>query len=194
MHGHFGKVDQQSRSDVTGQRARGIHCYAWRMASAFRYLHAFHVVLQLIEALIPDRALRHHPVFSGCERLWCKMIAANAPFLARSHHAAFLEHRKMLRKGRQGHVEWTCQLRGRGRSPGQPLDHSAPGRVRECLKNAADLLASRRRSPIHGCPSAGVSAHAGTDPIYRVFDIPVRRLRSRWCRRVAPWSGVAAGA
>ncbi len=48
----------------------GIHCYAWRMASAFRCLHAFHVVLQLIETLVPNRALRHHPVFSCCERLW----------------------------------------------------------------------------------------------------------------------------
>ena len=72
---------------------------ALRNASAFRSLHTFHVVLQLIEALVPNRPLRNHPVFGSCERLRNKMKAANAPFLARSHDAALLEHPKVLRKG-----------------------------------------------------------------------------------------------
>ena len=55
--------------------------------------------VQLIEALVPNRPLRNHPVFGGCERLRNKMKAANTPFLARSDDAALLEHPKVLRKG-----------------------------------------------------------------------------------------------
>jgi hypothetical protein len=77
------------------------------MALPFRYLRAFHVVLQLIEALIPSRALRNHPVFGSCERLRRKMKSANSPFLVRSHQTTLLEHDKMLSKRRQGHAEWT---------------------------------------------------------------------------------------
>ena len=78
-----------------------------RMALTFRCRHAFHVVLQLIEPLIPNRALRNHPVFGSCERLRCKVKSANPPLLVRSHQTTLLEHGKMLSKGRQGHTEWT---------------------------------------------------------------------------------------
>src|SRR3981081_963969 len=155
-----------------------------RNASAFRCLHTFHVVLQLIEALVPNRPLCNHPVFGGCERLRNKMKAANAPFLARSHDAALLEHLKVLRKGRQGHAKWTRKLRRRGGSQSQPLDNSAPGRVRQRLKNATDLGTARRNSSPRSCPSPDVSAHEGTHPFCRGFDTRVRRLRSRYRRRV----------
>jgi hypothetical protein len=173
---------------------RRTHCYVRHMASPFRCLHTFHVVLHLIETLVPDRVLLRQPARGGYERLWCKLKAANAPFLVRPHHAALFKHRKMLRKRRQGHVKWTCQLRSRGRSPSQPLDHSAPRRVGERLKDATDLLTSRCSSSPCGGPSADVSAHAGTHPAYREFDIRVRPLRTRSRRRVVLCSGAAAGA
>ncbi len=165
-----------------------------RNASAFRCLHTFHVVLQLIEALVPNCPLRNHPVFDGGERLRNKMKAANASFLARSHNAALLEHLKVLRKGGQSHAKWTRKLRRRGGSQSQPLDNSAPRRVRQRLKHATDLVTARRNSSARSCPSADVSAHEGTHPFCRGFDSRVRRLRSRSCRRVELCSGEAAGA
>ena len=68
------------------------------MASPFRCLHTFHVVLQLIEALVPNRVLLCDPACGGYERFWRKFKTTNASFLLRPYQAALFKHREVLRK------------------------------------------------------------------------------------------------
>lgn len=99
-----------------------------------------------LEALVPDLVLICHPAFGRGERFWRKLKTTNTSFLVRLHQAAFFEHRKMLREGRQGHVEGSGQFGCGCGPPRQPLDHGAPRRVGQRLEDATDRL-SRAASP-----------------------------------------------
>ena len=98
-------------------------------------------------SLVFDHALPTYPEFRLFQRLRRQPVGPHAPCLAGAHQAASLEHREVLGERRQRHLERPSKLGDRRGTPAQALQHLAPGRVGESVKDAAQLLRIVRHLP-----------------------------------------------
>src|SRR5262249_43474850 len=118
------------------------------------------ILVELIEAALPQRALLRHPALCRFERLRHEPIGAHAAGLARADEAALFEHVEMLRERGKRHVEGARQL-AHGRGAGaEPAQHGAPRGIAERAKDPVEVHLLVRHMPNHSangylgqCPS-----------------------------------------
>src|SRR5439155_9747477 len=134
-----------SRRVLSGRRRRvPIRGRAWGLVgecsseSSFLLLQVFEVIVQLIEAAFPVRALRNHPLLRLLQRLRRELIGSYPSRLSRPNQTAVLQHVQVLGERRQRHLERLRQLAHRGRTAAQSFKHSPSGWVREGLKDTIE--------------------------------------------------------
>jgi len=92
----------------------------------------------MIGVPLPIGAPAGEPPFRSREGLRIDAAGANTPCLFRSHEPAGLEHLEVLQHGGERHVERPGEVAHCHWSSAQPLDHDAPSRVGERLKDEVE--------------------------------------------------------
>src|SRR5262245_21568534 len=95
---------------------------------------------QSVEPAFPGLPLLFHPLLNRPHRHRFKTTGSHPPDLLRTDETTRFQHLQMLDDRRQGHVERTSQFTDRRRSPTEPFNHAAPGRIRERLKFRIERL------------------------------------------------------
>src|SRR5689334_10526875 len=91
------RAERRRRAPDAGQDADRIAM--WR--SLHLLLQFKQIVVELIEAALPERALLRHPTLCRFERPRHETIGAHAPRFSRAHQPALFEDLEMLREGGQ---------------------------------------------------------------------------------------------
>src|SRR5262249_8213151 len=97
------------------------------------------VMIELIEAPLPECPLPGHPAFRRFERPGYKLVSAHAPKLSRADQSASLENVEMLHEGRQRDIEGARQLADRSGPGGESAQHRPTRRIGERAKDSVEL-------------------------------------------------------
>src|SRR5262249_53049561 len=137
------------------------------------------ILVELMEAAPPQRALLRHPALGRLQRLGHEPIGTHAADLARADEARLFENVEMLRERRKRHVEGARQLAHGGGAGAEPAQHGAPRGIAQRAKDPVELRLLVRHMPNHSAK-----------PILR--SMPKRMARAEDERRLAKDAMTAA--
>src|SRR5437868_4288895 len=120
------------------------------MRSCSRLLECHEIVVELIQAALPERALPGEPSFGKSEAPRDEAINAHAPDLPGPHQPATLQDSEMIEEGGQRHGKRGGELADRAGAAAKPREHPPARGIGESAKNAVDGRGIETRSSFAG--------------------------------------------